>query len=169
VSRCARPATIAATARPVEEQVRIGIDARFLTHPQMGGFKTYTESLLQALTQVDRENEYLFYVDRDIDARSAFPCAGNCSFRVVAGAAPLVGMMWREQVTPPRRASQDRIALLHSPALTAPLWLSCPFVLTIHDVIWLDGAGEASFRRRALAVHHGVVARNAARLPTHQP
>ena len=28
--------------------MRIGIDARFLTHPQRGGFKTYTETVVAA-------------------------------------------------------------------------------------------------------------------------
>ena len=35
--------------------MRIGIDARFLTHPQVGGFKTYSENLITALSEIDGE------------------------------------------------------------------------------------------------------------------
>ena len=45
--------------------MRIGIDARFLTHPQVGGFKTYTTNLIRALLKEDRVNEYVLYLDRE--------------------------------------------------------------------------------------------------------
>ena len=44
--------------------MHIGIDARFLTHPQIGGFKTYTENLVSALAEVDSDNQYFLYLDR---------------------------------------------------------------------------------------------------------
>ena len=47
--------------------MKICIDARFLTHPQVGGFKTYTENLIRALVEVDAENQYVLYVDRNLD------------------------------------------------------------------------------------------------------
>ena len=50
--------------------MKIGIDARFLTHPQVGGFKTYTENLIRALIEVDGENQYVLYVDRDLEDHS---------------------------------------------------------------------------------------------------
>jgi glycosyltransferase involved in cell wall biosynthesis len=50
--------------RGIGDIMRIGFDARFLTHPQRGGFKTYTENLISALATVDKENEYILYVDR---------------------------------------------------------------------------------------------------------
>ena len=66
--------------------MRIGIDARFLTHPQRGGFKTYTTHLIAALAAIDAQNEYVLYTDR--------AAAGNApaNFRtvVVPGAAPMV-------------------------------------------------------------------------------
>ena len=44
--------------------MRIGVDARFLTHPQAGGFKTYTENLVEALRLVDSTNSYVLFLDR---------------------------------------------------------------------------------------------------------
>ena len=50
--------------------MKIGIDARFLTHPQLGGFKTYTENLIAALAEIDTENEYILYLFCEIKLKS---------------------------------------------------------------------------------------------------
>ena len=132
--------------------MRIGIDARFLTHPQAGGFKTYTQNLVAALAQVDRENEYRLYVDRE----PASPLAYGPNFQVcvVPGTLPMLGMVWREQVGLARRAAQDKLDLLHAPNLTAPLRCPCPTVITVHDMIWLwperFSPGKTASRKRDL-------------------
>ncbi len=58
--------------------MKIGIDARFLTHPQVGGFKTYSKNLIKALGQIDHTNQYLIYVDRSPDL-TALPANDNFS------------------------------------------------------------------------------------------
>ncbi len=118
--------------------MRIGIDARFLTHPQAGGFKTYTEQLIRALAEVDSSNEYVLYVDRLPGREANLLTASNMIVRVVHGTAPLIGMPWREQVALSLRARRDNIDVFHAPCLTAPLHLPCPLVVTIHDVIWMN-------------------------------
>jgi glycosyltransferase involved in cell wall biosynthesis len=116
--------------------MKIGIDARFLTHPQCGGYKTYTECLVSALAAVDTANEYILYVDRAPSSATALPDRPNFLIRVVRDHLPVAGMPWREQVSLSRRAAQDRLSVLHSPCLSAPLLVSCPLVVTIHDMIW---------------------------------
>lgn len=116
--------------------MRIGIDARFLTHPQAGGFKTYSQNLVAALAEIDTENEYILYLDRAPNGSTQLPNCPNFTFRVIPGTMPMVGMLFREQVSLSRQAARDKLDLLHSPSLTAPLQLSCPSVVTIHDMIW---------------------------------
>jgi glycosyltransferase involved in cell wall biosynthesis len=116
--------------------MKIGIDARFLTHPQAGGFKTYTENLITALAEVDTENEYILYLDRPPSAGTKLPDQSNFISRIVPGKLPLIGMPWREQVGLVRQATRDKLDLFHAPSLTAPLRLHCPIVVTIHDMIW---------------------------------
>ena len=82
--------------------MRIGIDARFLTHPQAGGFKTYTINLIQSLGQIDRENEYVVYIDRE-PAPGTLPEFANFKFNVVPLALPYVGTAFREQIELPRQ------------------------------------------------------------------
>lgn len=149
--------------------MRIGIDARFLTHPQRGGFKTYTTHLIAALTRLDAANDYVLYTDRPLDATSTLP--PNFRAEVVPGAAPMVGLAWREQVDLPRRVARDQLDLLHAPCLTAPLRLACPLVVTIHDMIWrfpeeFSAGVRLPLRRRLMAAYYRHLPARAARHAT---
>ena len=116
--------------------MRIGIDARFLTHPQLGGFKTYTENLIAALAEVDHDNQYFLYLDREPDQFTKIPDQQNFTYRVVPVVLPFLGMVWREQISLPRWAVKDNLDLFHSPCLSSPLIIGCAAIVTIHDVIW---------------------------------
>lgn len=147
--------------------MRIGIDARFLTHPQPGGFKTYTESLVAALASVDQENEYILYLDRSPDGQALLPNRPNFSYRVLPGKMPLLGMPLREQARLPFQAYKDRLDILHSPCLTAPMNLSCASVVTIHDTIWLSQAAprrqnHTPYQRKLMAWYYRYVPERAA-------
>jgi glycosyltransferase involved in cell wall biosynthesis len=118
--------------------VRIAIDARFLTHPQTGGFKTYTSNLISALGRLDSTNEYLLYVDRVLSPSDGLlPGAPNFQPRVVPGTLPVAGMPIREQYLLRQRIAKDKPDLVHFPCNTAPVGLRVPYVLTLHDVIQL--------------------------------
>jgi glycosyltransferase involved in cell wall biosynthesis len=119
-----------------KDQVKIGIDARFLTHPQVGGFKTYSENLIAALTETDHDNEYFLYFDRKPTTRTLIPRQPNVTTRIVPGTLPVLGMVWREQIRLASQVARDQLDLFHAPSLTAPLFLPCPLIVTIHDMIW---------------------------------
>ena len=130
--------------------MKIGIDARFLSHPQRGGFKTYTQSLVSALAQVDTANTYVLYLDRPPESEAGLPRQANVELSILPGTAPYWGMMWREQVSLARAAARDRVDILHSPSLTAPLLGGTRSVVTIHDMIWRSRDQFAADRRRSL-------------------
>jgi glycosyltransferase involved in cell wall biosynthesis len=118
--------------------MRIGIDARFLTHPQRGGFKTYTINLVNALSLMDRENEYIYYVDRELEDNSVIQNRnGNFEIKIVENKFPAVGMPMREQLFLRRQIRKDRLDIVHFLCNTATTNLPGPFVLTLHDTIQL--------------------------------
>lgn len=111
--------------------MRIGIDARFLTYPQHGGFKSYTRMVVSALTRVDRENEYILYTDRPSDDINDLPA--NFSVKPVSGANAVL----REQLTLPLRMLRDKNDIVHFLCNTAPVLFGLRMVVTVHDAIAL--------------------------------
>lgn len=114
--------------------MKIGIDARFMTHPQAGGFKTYSQNLVRALAGVDADNEYVIYVDRP-------PLDGmllkkdNFCYRVVRGFMPGLETAVREQFLLRRAIQHDRPDVIHFLCNTAPVNFDMPYILTLHDTI----------------------------------
>lgn len=115
--------------------MRVGIDARFLTHPQRGGFKSYTNQVITALSKTPGNNEYIVYTDRPSERDPGLP--GSFTVVPVDGANALL----REQISLPRRMLRDGIELAHYPCNTAPIALGPRMVVTIHDAIPLRKAG----------------------------
>lgn len=118
--------------------MHIGIDARFLTHPQRGGFKTYTTNLVRAIQEVDDENQYLIYVDRPLE-EGLLLGKNNVEYRVVRADVPVIGMPFREQISLRRQVKNDDLDLVHFLCNTAPVGLSSNYVLTLHDTIQIEG------------------------------
>lgn len=117
--------------------MRIAIDARPASHPQPGGFKRYTEQLLQALAHADTQNQYLVYFDR-APARDFF--AGNRNFKpvLVPSSVPGIGVIWREQRAVPHRVQLDAADMIHFTANTGARYVSRPAVVTMHDIIFWE-------------------------------
>ncbi|MEN6520992.1 MAG: glycosyltransferase family 1 protein [Armatimonadota bacterium] len=106
-------------------KMKIGIDARYLSHPQDGGFKTYTQNIVHGLMELDHENEYILYTDRP-----GVESHDNFSVKIVSGPAPV-----REQALLPLAMARDKVDIAHFPFNTGPLTPPCPTVLTVHDLI----------------------------------
>lgn len=110
--------------------MRIGIDAHFASY-ELRGIGKYILQLVPRLLQMDKCNEYVIYGDPQMFQNSK----GRVRFRD-PGALPYP--IW-EQLVLPLWAHQDRLALLHCPANTAPIALprDIKLVITIHDVMYL--------------------------------
>lgn len=108
--------------------MRIGIDARELVG-RATGVGRYLDGLLTewARTAASSKHEFVLYatepLPRPLDARLM-------RTRVVEGP----GGTWWEQVTLPRAAAADGLDVFFSPAYTAPLRLTVPGVVAIHDI-----------------------------------
>lgn len=128
--------------------MKIGIDARFLTHPQRGGFKTYTCSLVSALAKASADldgHRYVLYTDREADVPIDLP--SNFRIRSVSGPYPL-----REQIFLPLHLLADGIEVAHFPCNTAPILYRRPMVVTIHDAIAVRKKDMRGLRSRSRAL-----------------
>jgi glycosyltransferase involved in cell wall biosynthesis len=125
--------------------MRIGIDAR----NDHAGIGRYTFSLIRELAQIDRENEYVLFLSRERLASYTTP---GPNFRALEAEIPWFTV--REQLQLPRLVARERLDLVHYPHLTVPLASRTPFVVTIHDLnyldraaIFVDGEGGSRVRR----------------------
>jgi glycosyltransferase involved in cell wall biosynthesis len=118
--------------------MRIGIDARFLTHPQLGGFKTYTVNLINALSKIESDHLYIIYLDRKESENTSLPQAKNFQYRVIPATFPILGMPFREQVLLNIQMRKDKLDICHFLCNTAPLKISVKSVLSLLDVIQVE-------------------------------
>lgn len=139
--------------------MRIGIDARFLTHPQQGGFKTYTVNLIKALSQINNNNHYVLYLDRK-PTESLLPQSDNFSYRTVSATLPVIGMALREQILLRGHFNQDKLDLAHFLCNTAPVRMPKNFILSLLDVIQVTSPqnfptakGLGNYRRWAITAY----------------
>jgi len=120
----------------------IGIEARSATHPQLGGYKTYVQSLIAGLSQLDSPHIFNLYGDR-LATNWFPPPADHLEMHTVSNHFPLIRHVVREQVQLPRRARIDRCSLVHYTANSGPLNSRTSYVVTLHDVISLTAPQAA--------------------------
>ncbi|HET8844941.1 MAG TPA: glycosyltransferase family 1 protein [Ktedonobacteraceae bacterium] len=120
--------------------MKIGINTMFFRHPASGSGQ-YLVHLLNALAEIDTQNEYLLVgpdaLSDTIKAQLQAPFSHYV--KSVSGPlgrnASLEKMTW-EQWTGPREARRLGVDLFHVPHFASPfLTGSTPVVVTIHDVI----------------------------------
>jgi glycosyltransferase involved in cell wall biosynthesis len=124
--------------------MRIGLDAR----NDGTGVGRYTFSLVRELAAIDKENEYVLFL-RHGRYEAYVPPAPN--FRAVEADIPWFTL--REQLLLPRLLAREHLDLVHYPNVTVPLLATTPFVVTIHDLNYLDPASvfdRPSLRSRLL-------------------
>jgi len=117
--------------------MKIGINTYFFKFPASGSGQ-YLLHLLQALAEVDQENEYILLGPQPtavkIETPIKFPYLVAPVPRLARRNASIEKLMW-EQFTAPLAARNARVDLLYVPYFAPPYFAGSPSVVTIHDVI----------------------------------
>ncbi len=120
--------------------MRIALDARELSSPEPRGGGRYLLGLLRSLLARDDDVQYLLLswgrLQHDF---------GDSRIEVTIDAGPR-GSRFRvwDQWTLPRLVRRLSPSLLHCPVNLAPLLMSRPTVVTVHDTVMLHRRGEAT-------------------------
>lgn len=113
--------------------MKIGIEAQRLFRPHKHGMDIVALELIRALQVIDTKNEYFVFVKADED----HTCLSETSnFHIVQ--VPGGNYVFWEQVMLPIYAKKYGVDILHCTSNTAPMFLSMPLVLTLHDVIFME-------------------------------
>ncbi len=110
--------------------MRIGIDVRLIYH-QQAGISWYTLRLLQALSQIDRDNEYVLLQHR----HQPEPLIDAPNFTSVTLLTPVHHRF--EQWPLSLETCLLSLDLIHSPDFIPPLHNRIPAVCTVHDLAFL--------------------------------
>jgi glycosyltransferase involved in cell wall biosynthesis len=117
--------------------MKIGVNTYFFKFPASGSGQ-YLLHLLQALAEVDQENEYILLgsqpISENIGTSLTFPHIVSPLPGLARRNASIENLMW-EQFTSPSAARKVGADLLHVPYFAPPLFPRIPSVITIHDII----------------------------------
>ena len=107
--------------------MRIGIDARMLGNTGIG---RYLRNLLIELAKLDQQNEYVLLMQPNT------PPVEQENF--IAAYLPVYTPIYSpaEQYRFPLEIRKRRVELMHYPNFNLPLISCCPYVVTIHDLIY---------------------------------
>ena len=122
--------------------MRVALDARPLSHPQAGGFRSYVRGLVHGLAQIP-DLEVLLYLDRD-------PTSGSIpegfQTRVLSPDRLKTDLVLFE-----KQARIDRVDLIHGTMNYSPHPGRFPFAVTLHDAPWPSARMAAQLAEAAVA------------------
>jgi glycosyltransferase involved in cell wall biosynthesis len=125
--------------------MRIGIDTHFIGSVRATGNRTYTAELVQALTAIDDQNEYILYAINNHRYYQQF--AGNS--RVAVRRALSVNGVIRNFASLPLAVARDAPDVTHLQFILPP-GLRSPAVLAVHDLYYLH-LGRPALGERILS------------------
>ncbi|MEQ1764110.1 MAG: glycosyltransferase family 1 protein [Pyrinomonadaceae bacterium] len=135
--------------------MKIGVDACCWGNKR--GFGRFTRGLLEALVEIDEDNEYLFFIDSKTDDRESIPTrAKTVVVQTEKSATMAASSEGRRPITDllamSRAVFQHKLDVFFFPAVYSyfPIFNRTKVVLTIHDVI-ADHNPQLVFPNKKLA------------------
>lgn len=115
--------------------MRIAIDSRMLGR-EMTGIGRYTQNLIQYLLEADVVNQYILILNRDIPQLHLKERDNLKIVKINHAPLSLYTLFQLHRIV-----KKERIDLFHSPFFLAPLWATCPLIITVHDLMGLKFPG----------------------------
>jgi glycosyltransferase involved in cell wall biosynthesis len=114
--------------------LRIGVNALYLIPGRVGGTEIYLRSLMTALAQIDSQNQYVVFTNREtgpdlVPAKANFKCVPT-SIRASFRPARIL----REQIDLPLAVARRHLDVLFNPGFTSPIFCPCASVTVFHDL-----------------------------------
>jgi glycosyltransferase involved in cell wall biosynthesis len=113
--------------------MRIGIEAQRILRLKKHGMDVVALELIKNLQQIDKTNRYFVFARQDKD-EFVIKKSDNLELKK----SPSLTYFDWEQIKLKKLIKSNDIDLLHCTANTAPLKLHLPFIVTIHDIIYLE-------------------------------
>jgi glycosyltransferase involved in cell wall biosynthesis len=126
--------------------MRIGIEAQRIFRKEKHGMDFVAIELIRHLQRIESEHQFYVFINEGEDS-SCIQETEN--FKIVVFSAAY--FIW-EQCLLSKKVKEYKLDLLHCTSNTAPLFLSVPLVVTIHDIIYFESyplfqSGYTSYQR----------------------
>lgn len=135
----------------MDEEVRIGIDARAILAPQKTGVQVYTYNLVRHLARLNDGPQILCYIDRS-------PSPGELGFELPSfmKLRPVSSQRGWLRLGLPMAVLRDRVKVMHFPGTLYPRWMPCRKVVTVYDIAFRHipdayAPGELRLQEKAVA------------------
>jgi len=117
-----------------DNAVRIGINALYLLPGKVGGSEIYIRSLVRGLLEVDRDNTYVIFINKESKGifQETAPNVKVVLCPIQATNRP-IRILW-EQLILPFQVRRHKIDVLLSAGMTSPFFCPVPSVLVIYDL-----------------------------------
>lgn len=114
--------------------LRLGVNTLFYLPGEVGGSETYLLETLRALTRMPEGPDLVLFTNAENHRklRAEFPNAEMVESGI--GATSRAVRILAEQIQLPHLVKRSRVDVLWSPGYTAPLFCSCPQVVSILDM-----------------------------------
>lgn len=143
--------------------MRIGVDGRELERGDQTGIGRYLVNFLLYGTRERPDDQFILYGNQTTDLNLVAP-------NLVVKKIPERITTWWDQVILPYHLKKDRIDVFFSSYIKAPLCAPCPFVTTVHDLLFLHLSEHACWRDKAynavFTVYGQVLSRKASAIIT---
>lgn len=117
-----------------EETVKIGIDARQISHRKRHGLRTYVENLVKALSIIDQKNEYVLYLDAK-DPFDLNDLGPNFTIKILPWHIRYLSTLLNDHLIIPRKVIKDGLDIMHYPTNPVNFWKTTTNVHTVHDAL----------------------------------
>jgi glycosyltransferase involved in cell wall biosynthesis len=111
--------------------MKIGIEAQRIFRKKKHGMDIYALELIKALQKLDHTNEYVVFVKPDSDV-----CLHSSENMKVVKVKGATYVDW-EQIWLPKAIKAAGVDVMHYTSNTAPLNSPVPYVVTLHDIIYM--------------------------------
>ena len=117
--------------------MKIGVNTLFFIPKEVGGTETYLTEVLREMAKLSGPDQFILFTNRENDGylRRLLSTYPNVSFNSLpVRAMNRYARILAEQTILPLRVAQAAVDILWSPGYTAPIFVFCPQVVTIHDM-----------------------------------
>lgn len=122
--------------------MRIGIEAQRIFRLEKHGMDIYAQEIIQTLAKQNPSIAFVIFIRKDINKT----LKEYANLKIVE--IPAFSYVDFEQIWLPLAIRREKLDFMHFTSNTAPLFCSVPYIVTVHDIMYLKGPTGGTFYQK---------------------